>query len=176
MRSLSSCRVFNHTASCQNGSRTSIIGLKINMILKDIIFITRKLWLVGWNEQCWRFERRCLHLMLPQLFIWYAIYAQGYLLQGKKSGMSHEADADYVCDSSWQIGKDRKMKVLTLPLTAMSLFLSFAISVSNMKRNKIMKDRNKERGNERIRHAWERTLDSLYSVYWHFTGFSINSL
>lgn len=65
MRSLSSCGAFNHTASCQTGSRTSIIGLKINMILKDIIFITHKLWLVCCKEQSWRFEhQRCLHDML----------------------------------------------------------------------------------------------------------------
>lgn len=41
MISVSPCRAFNHTESCQNGSRTSIIGLKINMILKGV-FITRK--------------------------------------------------------------------------------------------------------------------------------------
>lgn len=166
MRSLSSCRAFNHKASYQNGSKTSIFGLKVKLLLKDIIFITQTVWLVDWNSSAGVSERQRSHLMLLQLFIRYAICSQGYLLRRERNGMSHEADADYVCDSSWQIGKVRKMKVLTLSWQLCHFVLSFAISVSDVKRRKKKPWKIKTR-------EWKsktRLSKNGRSVYWRFTS------
>lgn len=90
--SLTSCRAFNHTASCQTGSGTSIVGLKINMILKGTIFITHKLWLLGWNEKHW-----CLSIIVAAATICMICCLSVFkdiCCSGKKNTLSHEVDVD----------------------------------------------------------------------------------
>lgn len=67
MRSWSSFRAFNHAAGCQNRSRTSIIGLKINMILKNIIFIRCRLEPAVSSSIYTLCHRNCLYAVLAAL-------------------------------------------------------------------------------------------------------------